>query len=136
MIDRIINWFKVAKPNPNTNDITVQYGCHLEEIAEMLLQTNDTTLRKVAEEVADSYKNKIYQLSINHETKLLDSLCDQIVTSVGVAYMLGYDIEKALDEVIKSNNSKFVNGKAIFNEQGKIIKGEDYFEPNLSKFIK
>ena len=37
---------------------------------------------------------------------------------------------------IRSNNSKFENGKPIFNEQGKIMKGKDYSEPDLAPFVK
>ena len=50
--------------------------------------------------------------------------------------MMGFDIIGALNEVNNSNWSKFENGKAIFDGNGKIKKGTNYFKPNLIKFIK
>lgn len=67
---------------------------------------------------------------------LLDALCDQIVTAVGISHMLGMNIEGALFEVAGSNNSKFSNdGSPIFDEHKKIIKGPGYYKPNLTPFI-
>jgi predicted HAD superfamily Cof-like phosphohydrolase len=68
--------------------------------------------------------------------ELLDALCDQIVTAVGVAHMFGMDIESALNEVNASNWSKFVDGNPVFNEHGKIAKGPGYFEPKIAEFAK
>ena len=66
---------------------------------------------------------------------LLDALCDQIVTAVGVAHMLGMDIEGALKEAASSNDSKFgEDGKPIFNEQSKIMKGPHYQSPDLTAY--
>ena len=71
----------------------------------------------------------------SNKIELLDSLCDQIVTAIGVAHMLGMDIENALAEVNRSNHSKFEDGKPVFNAQGKISKGVNYTPPKLGKFI-
>ena len=48
--------------------------------------------------------------------------------------MEGMDIVGALDEVNRSNFSKFVNGKPVFDENGKIKKGANYKEPDLKRF--
>ena len=45
-------------------------------------------------------------------------------------------IAKAFEEVHRSNMSKLENGEAVFREDGKIIKGKNYFRPNLKQFIK
>ena len=66
---------------------------------------------------------------------LLDALADQIVTVTGVANAFGFDILGALEEVNRSNFSKFEDDKPVFNEQGKITKGKDYSKPNLKPFI-
>lgn len=66
--------------------------------------------------------------------ELLDSLCDQIVTAIGVAHMMGFDIESALNEVNRSNWSKFIDGKAVFDENGKIAKPDTYSKPDLTSF--
>ena len=68
-------------------------------------------------------------------TELLDALCDQIVTAVGVAHMFGLDIEGALAEVNRSNWSKFVDGKPTFDANGKIAKPATYSKPDLTPFL-
>lgn len=64
-----------------------------------------------------------------------DSLCDQIITAIGLAHMHGIDIVGALGEVSRSNWSKFEDGKPVFDENGKIKKGRDYIKPDLSRFV-
>lgn len=64
----------------------------------------------------------------------LDALCDLIVTCVGLAYMMGYDLHAALEVVNASNWSKFEDGQPVFDEQGKIQKGKNYRAPSLEAF--
>lgn len=144
-IKPILEWFEQAKPNPTTEDACVQIGCHYEEVKEMSDSTGDSDISDCCYTASSHYKmkNKNYIREIElidscEKTKieLLDSLCDQIVTAIGVAYMLGFDIEKSLAEVNRSNWSKFVDGKPQFNEQGKIAKPESYSPPELKGFIK
>ncbi len=64
--------------------------------------------------------------------EFLDSLADQIVTSVGVGHCAGMKTAEAVTAVNRSNYSKFdKNGYPIFNDSGKIAKGPDYAPPNL-----
>lgn len=143
-IQTIVKFFKDAKPNPTIEDACVQIGCHYEEVAEMAEAIGDES--DAINALANDYKSKeefVFQFvshlklkgSVDLKTELLDSLCDQIVTAVGTAQYMGFDIVGALNEVIASNDSKFEDGKPVFNEQGKITKGKDYFAPNLEKFI-
>jgi hypothetical protein len=68
--------------------------------------------------------------------EMLDSLCDQRVTGIGVAHMLGMNITAAIQEVDRSNWSKFdAHGNPIFNEDGKIIKGPNYSKPDLAPYL-
>ena len=67
--------------------------------------------------------------------ELLDALCDQIVTATGIGTFLGMNVPGALSEVNRSNYSKFVDGKPIFNENQKVMKGPDYTPPTLTPFI-
>lgn len=138
-IKDIKQWFEIAVPNPTIENVSVQYGCHLEEVAEMLDVTGDSYTYSVVDNKSQWYKRlepgHLTHLSKVDKIELLDSLCDQIVTAVGVAYMLGMDIEGALKEVNDSNMSKFEDGKAVFNENGKIKKGKHYRKPNLSSFV-
>lgn len=142
MIHSIKEWFKAAKPEPTVKDAFVQIGCHYEEVAEMADALWDKEVLESAENAADNYKDTedcfIYfleDLSESQRIQLLDAICDQIVTAVGVAYMMGMDIEGALAEVNRSNWSKFEGGVPVFNEQGKIAKGVQYTPPELSDYI-
>ena len=141
MIHSIKEWFKAAKPNPSTADVCVQIGCHYEEVSEMSAALyNDVQYALEATALAyktnqSEYLGDIEELSAYARVEILDALCDQVVTAVGVAYMLGMDIEGALAEVNRSNWSKFEGGVPVFNEQGKIAKGVEYTPPELSDYI-
>ena len=141
MIHNIKEWFKAAKPNPSTADACVQIGCHYEEVSEMSAvlydgaedELVDTAIMYKIKHIA--YLGSVEELSADARVELLDALCDQVVTAVGVAYMLGMDIEGALAEVNRSNWSKFEGGVPVFNEHGKIAKGVEYTPPELSDYI-
>ena len=141
MIHSIKEWFKVAKPNPSTADACVQIGCHYEEVSEMSTTLNDNVKHALAATALkykrnhSAYLGAVEELSADERVELLDDLCDQVVTAVGVAYMLGMDIEGALAEVNRSNWSKFEGGVPVFNEHGKIAKGVEYTPPELSDYI-
>ena len=65
-----------------------------------------------------------------------DALTDILYVTYGAGHAFGIDLDKCFQEVQNSNMSKLdVNGKPIYNEQGKVMKGPNYFKPNLSKFI-
>lgn len=143
-ITDIANWFKAAKPEPTKKDICTQIGCHYEEVAEMMIACHGVEHMgsHVMNNCAEAYKEArdIYGMTDVSQPKdhieLLDALCDQIVTATGVAYMMGFDIEGALKEVIRSNNSKMVKGKFEYDENGKMKKGESYSAPDLTPFVK
>jgi predicted HAD superfamily Cof-like phosphohydrolase len=148
VIEEIKNWFELAIPNPTTDNQRVQAGVHAEEFCEMLetmqIEYSEVDRVSLKPEIAHNYlssladtlkKNKSIDLAITDRKELLDSLCDQIVTATGVAHMYGFDIVGALKEVSRSNTSKFVDGKPVFNESGKIAKGSNYSPPNLESFL-
>ena len=139
-IQEIKRWFELAVPEPTPETRAVQYGCHLEEVAEGLEATGDFDEAYAVSSLADMYKAKdlpfVYGVIQETNNKaMLDALCDQIVTAVGVAHMFGFDIAGALAEVNRSNFSKFVDGKPVFNEQGKIAKPPSYSPPELEQFL-
>jgi len=51
-------------------------------------------------------------------------------------YMMGFDMQGALNEVIRSNDSKMVNGRFIFDENSKIAKPDSYSKPDLTTYVK
>ena len=73
----------------------------------------------------------------NNIIEVADALTDILYVTYGAGHAFGLDLDRCFDEVQKSNMSKLgKDGKPIFNESGKVMKGPDYFKPDLSKFIK
>ena len=69
--------------------------------------------------------------------EVADALTDILYVTYGAGHAFGIDLDKCFDEVQNSNMSKLgKDGKPIFNEFGKVMKGPNYFKPDLSKFIK
>lgn len=135
MIEDTKLWFERAIPNPNPQNVSVQIGCHMEEFAEMLTALGETTLAGAVDRVAEMYKSAIYASPAIDRREMLDALADQMVTAVGIAHMMGMDILGALNEVNRSNFSKFVDGQPVFKAWGKIAKGPNYSEPDLTPFV-
>ena len=72
----------------------------------------------------------------NDLLEVTDALTDILYVTYGAGHAFGVDLDKCFEEVQKSNMSKLdLNGKPIYNEDGKIMKGSRYFKPNLSKFL-
>ena len=135
-IATIKDWFQLAVPEPTDKNRAVQIGVHLEEVAEMAATFNDADLAATIDVISEQYKtDTTIRLDTVDRTELLDALCDQIVTAVGVAHMFGMDIEGALTEVTRSNYSKFVDGKPVFDANGKIAKPTTYNKPDLKPFV-
>ena len=69
--------------------------------------------------------------------EVADALTDLLYVTYGAGHAFGIDLDKCFDEVQNSNMSKLgKDGKPIYNEFGKVMKGPNYFKPNLGKFIK
>ena len=67
--------------------------------------------------------------------EVADALTDILYVTYGAGHALGIDLDKCFEEVQSSNMSKLDdNGKPIYNEHGKVMKGPNYFKPDLSKF--
>ena len=69
--------------------------------------------------------------------EVADALTDILYVTYGAGHAFGIDLDKCFNEVQRSNMSKLDdNGKPIFSENGKVLKGPNYFKPNLEKFLK
>ena len=68
--------------------------------------------------------------------EVADALTDILYVTYGAGHAFGIDLDKCFEEVQNSNMSKLDdNGKPIYNEHGKVMKGPNYFKPDLTKFI-
>ena len=68
--------------------------------------------------------------------EIADALTDILYVAYGAGHAFGIDLDKCFDEVQNSNMSKLgENEKPIHNDSGKVMKGPNYFRPNLKKFL-
>ena len=68
--------------------------------------------------------------------EIADALTDILYVTYGAGYAYGINLDKCFKEVQRANMSKLgVDGKPIFNEEGKVMKGPNYTAPNLKKFV-
>ena len=69
--------------------------------------------------------------------EVADALTDILYVTYGAGHAFGINLDACFEEVQNSNMSKLgKDGKPIYNDQGKVMKGPNYFKPDLSKFIK
>ena len=69
--------------------------------------------------------------------EVADALTDILYVTYGAGHAFGIDLDRCFEEVQNSNMSKLGdNGKPIYNESGKVMKGPKYFKPDLNKFLK
>jgi predicted HAD superfamily Cof-like phosphohydrolase len=88
----------------------------------------------------DLIKEELQELTEAMDNKDLlevaDALTDILYVTYGAGHAFGINLDKCFDEVQNSNMSKLdKNGKPIYNDSGKVMKGPNYFKPNLSKFV-
>ena len=99
---------------PNEKIVSLRYELISEELGEL----NDALKKKDINEVADA-------------------LTDILYVTYGAGHAFGINLDKCFEEVQDSNMSKLgKDGQPIYNEMGKVMKGPNYFKPNLKKFIK
>ena len=97
--------------------------------SEKVVKLRYDLIKEELDEFAQAIKNKDI-------VEVADSLTDILYVTYGAGIAFGIDLDKCFDEVQRSNMSKLgEDGKPIYNENGKVMKGPKYFEPNLKKFV-
>ena len=98
---------------PNEKIITLRYDLINEELNELKEAIEKRDIKEVA-----------------------DALTDILYVTYGAGHAFGINLDKCFEEVQNSNMSKLGNdGKPIYNDKGKVMKGPKYFKPNLNKFV-
>ena len=95
---------------------------------------------KINKLIIDLIKEELEELTTAMKNKDLlevaDALTDILYVTYGAGHAFGINLDKCFEEVQNSNMSKLdVNGKPIYNDSGKVMKGPNYFKPDLSKFL-
>ena len=99
---------------PNEKIVKLRYELIKEELEELKQAINDKDIKEVA-----------------------DALTDILYVTYGAGTAFGIDLDECFDEVHRSNMSKLgSDGKPIYNDIGKVMKGPNYFKPDLNKFLK
>ena len=98
---------------PNKKIMALRYELIKEELEELKLAIDNNDIKEVA-----------------------DALTDILYVTYGAGHAFGINLDKCFDEVQNSNMSKLgLDGKPIYNEKGKVMKGPNYFKPDLNKFV-
>ena len=104
---------KIKAEFPKKKIIKLRYDLIKEELNELQNAMNTKNLKEIA-----------------------DALTDILYVTYGAGHAYGIDLDKCFSEVQRSNMSKLgEDGKPIYNKKGKVMKGPQYFEPNLKQFI-
>ena len=98
---------------PDERIISLRYDLISEELSELKIAIENKDIKEVA-----------------------DALTDILYVTYGAGHAFGINLDKCFEEVQNSNMSKLgSDGNPIYNEKGKVMKGPNYFKPNLSKFV-
>ena len=98
---------------PNEKITYLRYDLIKEELDELKVAINDKDIKEVA-----------------------DALTDILYVTYGAGHAFGINLDKCFEEVQNSNTSKLgSDGKPIYNDKGKVMKGPNYFKPDLNKFV-
>ena len=99
------------------------------------LSTDKTNSLRISliDEQLEEFKNAIKN---NDLKEAADALTDILYVTYGAGHAFGINLDNCFDEVQQSNMSKLGDdGKPIYNDKGKVMKGPNYFKPNLTKFV-
>ncbi len=109
------------------------YGQEVKDKAEFSdAKTNKLRIDLIREELEELTQ----AMNDKNLLEVADALTDILYVTYGAGHAFGIDLDKCFDEVQNSNMSKLgEDGKPIYNESGKVMKGPNYFKPDLLKFI-
>ena len=109
------------------------FGQEIKEKAEFpgekIVSLRHDLIKEELEELKEAMDNKDIK-------EVADALTDILYVTYGAGHAFGINLDKCFEEVQNSNMSKLsTEGKPIYNDKGKVMKGPDYFKPDLTKFV-
>ena len=109
------------------------FGQEIKEKAEFpnekIISLRHDLIKEELDELKEAMDNKDIK-------EIADALTDILYVTYGAGHAYGINLDKCFEEVQNSNMSKLgSDGKPIYNENGKVMKGPNYFKPNLNKFV-
>ena len=107
-------------------EIKVKPGLSTDKINNLRINLIDEEIKELKEALKNNDLNEV-----------VDALTDILYVTYGAGHAFGVNLDKCFEEVQRSNMSKLGDdGKPIYNEAGKVMKGPRYFKPDLTKFLK
>ena len=98
--------------------------------SDKIIELRNSLIEEELSELKDAVKSK-------NITEVADALTDILYVTYGAGHAYGIDLDKCFNEVQNSNMSKLgKDGKPIYNESGKVMKGPNYFKPDINKILK
>ena len=120
----------------NFNDVKMFMKTYGQEVKDRSEFPNKKTVKlriDLIQEELDELKEAIKE---NNIIEVADALTDILYVTYGAGLSFGIDLDMCFAEVQRSNMSKLsIDGKPIYNESGKVMKGPNYFKPNLKKYL-
>ena len=116
-------------------------GIFMKTFGQDVKQSSSFSTNKINELRVSLIKEELDELieAMNKKdlVEVADALTDILYVTYGAGHAFGINLDECFQEVQNSNMSKLdINGKPIYNDKGKVMKGPNYFKPDLSKFIK
>ena len=108
-----------------------------QEVKDKAKFPNDKIVKLRSELIKEEFEELNQAINDNDIKEVADALTDILYVTYGAGHAFGIDLDKCFNEVQQSNMSKLgSDGKPIYNENGKVMKGPNYFKPDLNKFLK
>ena len=108
-----------------------------QEVKDKAMFPNDKIVKLRSELIKEEFEELNQAINDNDIKEVADALTDILYVTYGAGHAFGIDLDKCFNEVQQSNMSKLgSDSKPIYNENGKVMKGPNYFKPDLSKFLK
>ena len=115
-------------------------GIFMKSFGQEIKTSADLSSEKINELRINLIKEELNELiegvKDNNILEVADALTDILYVTYGAGHAFGINLDRCFDEVQRSNMSKLdINGRPIYNESGKVMKGPNYFKPDLKKII-
>ena len=120
----------------NFNKVKAFMNTYGQDVKEKASFPNDTVVQLRVDLIEEELNELKEAIKNNDIFEVADALTDILYVTYGAGHSFGVNLDKCFDEVQRSNMSKLgEDGKPIYNESGKVMKGPSYFKPNLKKFL-
>ena len=120
----------------NFNDVKIFMDTYKQEVKNKSEFPSEKIIKLRLDLIKEELEELKEAINDNNIVEVADALTDILYVTYGAGHSFGIDLDKCFAEVQRSNMSKLDNnGKPIFNDNGKVMKGPNYFQPNLKKYL-